>query len=412
YIQDSVYDKAKDNLLQSIEIHKNLDNKINQASALGNLSSIYLLENDYEKAKKIYFEAIELIENINTDEALRVKEDLYFNLAFNLYNLKDYKAYEYQELSYLIKDSIRDKQVRAIVAEINEKYNFDNKKNLLIQEQENKRLKHQRAFLLVGILGVLIILSLLYWVNFYKLKQKNLGLKLSQTQLLQNQKLEKLKSDAQTRILNATLDGKETERKQIAETLHDSVSALLSSANLHLQATKTAFNGNTPVEVDKTREIISEASKTIRDLSHSLVSSVLLKFGLKFAVKDMASKFANSQLNIITDIQDVGRYEQNYEIKVHNIIQEFINNILKHSGATEASIDLKEQNEKLYLQVKDNGVGFQKEKIANKDGLGINQIEARIHMMKGEIFIDSQLGKGTSIFVEIPIKRKEVIHHA
>ena len=148
----------------------------------------------------------------------------------------------------------------------------------------------------------------MYFLNFYKLKQKNLSLELSQTQLLQNQNIEKIKSESQIRILNATIDGKETERKEIAETLHDSVSALLSSANLHLMATNQYFNGNTPLEISKTQEIIKEASQKIRDLSHTLVSSVLLKFGLNFAVKDLAAKYSNSNLNIETETHNIRRY--------------------------------------------------------------------------------------------------------
>ncbi len=238
YMNDGVFDKAKNYALKAIEIHKKLNNKVNEAGALGNLSSIYLSENNFNEAKKIYFQAIDLIRNINTTKALKVREDLYYNLAYNLYKLKDYKAYDYQELSYIIKDSLRDKEFRGMIAEITEKYNFDVKKNLLLKEEENKRLKDQRIFWIVGIGGLIVILSLLYWVNFYKLKQKNLGLQLSQNQLIQNQNIEKIKSESQVRILNATIDGKESERKQIAETLHDSVSALLSSANLHLQAHK------------------------------------------------------------------------------------------------------------------------------------------------------------------------------
>ena len=87
--------------------------------------------------------------------------------------------------------------------------------------------------LILGISG-----SILY---NYKLRQNNLKLKLEKTESAQKSKLEKLKSESQVRILNATLDGKEAERKQIAETLHDSVSSLLSSANLHLQATKCSL---------------------------------------------------------------------------------------------------------------------------------------------------------------------------
>ena len=208
---------------------------------------------------------------------------------------------------------------------------------------------------------------------------------------MQNQNLEKIKSESQVRILNATIDGKESERKQIAETLHDSVSALLSSANLHLQATRGLFNGQTPIEINKTQNIIKEASQTIRDLSHTLVSSVLLKFGLKYAIKDMADKYSNSQINIDTSIGEIG-------------------NILKHSKAEKAMIKLDEQGGLLYLIISDDGIGFDKNKIINKDGLGLNQIDARIKMMEGEFHIDSSKKNGTVIKVVLPVLEKESIN--
>ncbi|WP_343328927.1 sensor histidine kinase [Polaribacter staleyi] len=410
YMNDSLYDKAKEFAYKSIIIHKKLNNKVNEAAALGNLSSIYLLENNFNEAKKIYFEALDLIRNLKTTKAVKVKEDLYYNLAYNLYKLKDYEAYNFQELSYKIKDSLRDNEFRAMISEITEKYNFDVKKNLLLKEAENKQLKNQRTFWLFGIGSFIVIVTLLYGLNYYKLRQKNLRLQLTQTQLVQNQNLEKIKSESQVRILNATIDGKESERKQIAETLHDSVSALLSSANLHLQATRGLFNGQTPIEINKTQNIIKEASQTIRDLSHTLVSSVLLKFGLKYAIKDMADKYSNSQINIDTSIGEIGRYEQSFEIKVHNIVQEFVNNILKHSKAEKAMIKLDEQGGLLYLIISDDGIGFDKNKIINKDGLGLNQIDARIQMMEGEFHIDSSKKNGTVIKVVLPVLEKESIN--
>ncbi len=236
--------------------------------------------------------------------------------------LKDYKAYDFQEISYEIEGDIRETEFNGIIEEAASKYNFDVKKQILLQEEENKRLKDQRIFWIIGIIALIIILSLTYKIKLKTLKQNNLALELTQVELLQNQNLDKLKSESQVRILNATLDGKESERKQIAETLHDSVSALLSSANLHLQATRKQFNGSTPVEIEKTQEIIQEASQKIRDLSHTLVSSVLLKFGLKFAIKDIAEKYSNSVLNIDTNIKNTRRYEQNFEINVYNISSE------------------------------------------------------------------------------------------
>ena len=232
---------------------------------------------------------------------------------------------------------------------------------------------------------------------------------LFRSELIQQQKLEKIKNESQIRILNATLDGKESERKQIAETLHDSVSALLSSANLHLQACKTQFNGKTPIEVDKSQSIINEASQKIRDISHTLVSSILLKFGLSFAIKDIAEKFSNSELQIDHETRYIKRYDQGFEIKLYNIIQEFINNILKHRQASHAMITLVEKNKKLILIIEDNGQGFDKETIPEKDGLGINQIDARIQMMKGKFNIESGKGKGTKITIELPVFEKEAV---
>ncbi|MFT6065774.1 MAG: signal transduction histidine kinase, partial [Polaribacter sp.] len=288
-------------------------------------------------------------------------------------------------------------------------YNFDAQKELFQEQEEVKRLRDQRIFWSIGIIALLIIVSLVYWLNIYKLKQHNLALKLNQVELLQNQNLDKLKSETQVRILNATIDGKESERKEIAETLHDSVSALLSSANLHLQATRKQFNGKTPIEIDKTQQIIQEASYKIRDLSHTLVSSVLLKFGLNFAIKDIAEKYSNSQLNIATDIRNIRRYHQNFEIKVYNITQEFINNILKHSKADNALIEFKEESNKLFITISDDGVGFDKTKINTKNGLGINQIDARIQMMKGRFQIESSKNNGTKISVELPILRRKTL---
>ncbi|WP_282071594.1 sensor histidine kinase [Polaribacter atrinae] len=410
YINDSLYDLAEKYASLSIGIHKSKNDKLNQAAGLGNLASIYLIKEDFNLAKKIYLEGLDLIKNDNSSKAVRFKASLYANLSWAMYKLKDYKAYEFQEISYGIKDELRDTEIRGIVKKINAEYDVNTVKKLVLKEEENKRLKNQRTFWLLGIGSVIIIITLLFALIFYKLRQKNLSLKLSQTQLVQSQNLEKIKSDSQVRILNATIDGKESERKQIAETLHDSISALLSSANLHLQATRGLFKGETPVEIDKTQKIIKEASQSIRDLSHTLVSSVLLKFGLKYAIKEIAEKYSNSQIKIDTRIGETRRYEQNFEIKVYNIIQEFVNNILKHSKAEKAMIKIDEADGKLYLRISDDGVGFDKNKVVNKEGLGLNQIDARIQMMQGEFNIDTAPKSGTVIKVVLPILEKKQVN--
>ena len=343
---------------------------------------------------------------------MRVKDNLYFNLAYNLYKLKDYEAYQYQEKSYLIKDKLRDKEIRRIIEELGFKYDFETQRKGIQMKEEVKFLKEKEKVRNLVAIGVSTIVIFIFIIGFSMLRQKNLQLKLSQTELLQEQKIEKIKSDSQVRILNATIDGKESERKDIAETLHDNVSALLSSASLHLQATRNQFNGSTPVEIEKTQQIINEAAEKIRDLSHTLVSSVLLKFGLKYAIREMAEKYTNSQIQIITKIGTLRRYHQNFEIKTYNIIQELVNNILKHSQANNALIKISENDHKILVTITDNGIGFDVTNILTKEGIGINQIEARIQMMQGYFQIDSKKGEGTKITIELPIQEREIITNA
>ncbi len=398
------YEKAIDYAERAITTHKKRNNRLSQASAINNLANVYLLQGDFEKSKKKYFEGIKLIKRDTSSLSISIKADLYYNLAWAMRNLKEYEAYDYQEISYNMENDLRDDEMTQNIKRITGEYNVD----VVRKAGEFEKQKAQNLTWIIGISSFSIILLLAFLLNQYKLRQKTLSLQLSKQELLQQQKLEKIRTESQIRILNATLDGKETERKQIAETLHDSVSALLSSANLHLQACKKIFKGPIPLEVDKSQDIIHEASQKIRDLSHTLVSSILLKFGLAYAIKDMAEKYSNSQLEILYETQNIQRYDQDFEIKLHNIIQELINNTLKHSEATTASILLVEKDEKLLLSIKDNGKGFEKLQVPEKEGLGINQIDARIHMMKGKFNIKSENNKGTLVTIELPVFKKEL----
>ena len=407
YQSDTTYtnnlEKAIDYANKAISIHKKKGNRIEQAIAINNLANAYLLNKDFEQSKKIYFEGIKLIKRDTSTRAIRIKENLYFNMAWAMRNLKEYHAYDTLFTAIDLTDDLRDLEIAEMLERVTGEYNVD----VVRREGEFEKKKAQSLTLLIGISFFAIILLLAFFLNQYKLRQRNLSLQLSKQELAQQQKIEKVRTESQIRILNATLDGKETERKQIAETLHDSVSALLSSANLHLQACKKLFKGPIPVEVEKSQNIINEAYHKIRNLSHTLVSSVLLKFGLAFAIKDMAEKYSNSQLDIEYKTKNITRYDQDFEIKLHNIIQELINNTIKHSEASNASIYLEDKDDKIKIYIKDNGKGFDKHLVKKKNGLGINQIDARIHMMKGEFNIDSENNIGTSITIELPVFKKE-----
>ncbi|MDA9628047.1 ATP-binding protein [Flavobacteriaceae bacterium] len=397
------YEKAIELSERAIEVHEKRNNFISQAGAINNLASVYLFQGDFLKSKKTYLKGLKLIRRDTSVIAIRLKADLYYNLAWAMRNLKEYEAYDYQEISYDMQTGLRDDEMTQNIKRITSEYNVD----VVRKEGKIQKQKAENFTLLIGISFFAIILLLAFFLNQYKLRQRNLSLQLSKQELAQQQKIEKVRIESQIRILNATLDGKETERKQIAETLHDSVSALLSSANLHLQAFKKLYKGPIPVEVEKSQNIIHEASHKIRNLSHTLVSSVLLKFGLAYAIKDMAEKYSNSQLDIEYKTKNIKRYDQDFEIKLHNIIQELVNNTIKHSEASITSIYLEDNDDKIKIYIKDNGKGFDKQSAMKKNGLGINQIDARIHMMKGQFKIESENNSGTSITIELPVVKKE-----
>lgn len=399
--------KAKYHANKAIEIHTDLNKNQTLAADYGNLASIYMEEGNMLEAKKLYKKGLEYIKDDNRLKAVKYREALYDNLGWTLYNLEDYVAYDYLDKSISIRDSLREQNLNKSIEELEIKYN---KELAVMKAIEVEKQKTQRNYWLVGSLGLISILALGYFVNYYKLRQQTLQAELSQKELEQRKNIDKLKSEAQTKLLNATIDAKEFERKQIAETLHDNVSALLSSANMHIQASQKQFNGEAPEELEKTRQIIAQASQQIRDLSHSLVSSVLLKFGLGYAIKNSAEKFSNSEITFHTQVDGLSRYEQDFEIKIYNIIQEFINNILKHSKAETALIRIKEAENKLYISVEDDGVGFNPKK-SLEGGIGLNQINARIKMMNGKFDVISAKNQGTKIKIIVPVVEKTKVSY-
>jgi len=361
-----------------------------------NLGNLYHFEGQYDAAIENYLTAYDKIKQDTTKDVQYLKRIIYENLSVSYDSLKDYKnAYEYLYKSDKIKTKLNNDQLAENIAGVEAKYNLALEEQKT-EEEKSKAFRAQVLFYgLAFITLTVLILGFIFYKN-YKLKEQN--------------KLEQIHSNLQTRIINATIDAKEKERKSIAEILHDSVSALLSSANLHLQASRSQLKTHVPIEISKAQEIVNEASVKIRDLSHELISSVLLKFGLAFAVHDLCEKYSNSEIQFISDDNGIKRYHQEFEIKIYNIIEELINNILKHSKAKNASINLMERNgDKLLIQIIDDGNGFDVKRARKKDGLGLSHIEARIKIMQGVFNINSKQGEGTSIFISVPIYQPNIV---
>lgn len=400
------YNGAQFYIKKALKINQEIKDTIGQVINLNTLAGNNLKTNNFESAKKQYEKALYLIKNSSSERKSSLQRMINSNLAWAYYKTENSKAYEHLDTANRIADSLRSAEFDAIITEIEAKHNVDiikqnAERTRIIETQKKKRFQGYTIGLSICLL-VIIFIFYTYTVNS-KLKHENKDLLFLKTKLIKEKEIEQLESRTRIKILNATLDGKETERKQIAETLHDSVSALLSAANLHLQASKNKFKGETPIEIDKTQKIIDEASGKIRNLSHELISSVLLKFGLSYAIQDFCEKYSNSELTIDCSVENIQRYEENFEIKINNIIEELVNNLIKHSNASQGYVNLMEYKKYLYVEIQDNGQGFDTSKKLKSEGIGLHQIKARIHMMKGSFKITSKVKEGTKIEFTVPI---------
>lgn len=370
--------------------------------ALNMLNGMYYsYKNDPEKANLYFKNAIKY--GIEGNE----KSDLSFShLEYSKFLLKNkefQKAYENlsryntitAELNY--EEKLKKTNVAGINLEIDRyKREIDNieskyktKQNLLIKTQNKNR---KISIIVISLLLLIIIL-------FYFLFQN--------TRLKQNNKLKDLQSKIQENIINASINAQELERKKIASFLHDNISALLSSAGLHLNVF-TSQNQSPPQEILKTKVILAEAHDKVRDLSHELMPTLLARFGLFYALEDLCEKNSNSatEFNYYSFVDTKTRYNEEFEMKIYFIISELLNNITKHSKASNAKVTIQENNNLLQIHVYDNGKGFDTAHFNILEGFGLNQIQARINNLKGGISIDSKPNSGTSIYIIVPIAAK------
>jgi len=390
------------------------ENKLNSPTALNatllNQGLIYIYQENYSEAEKTHLEILNKTQDTSNIKVLEINRQTTENLAYIYKKTKKYeKAFEYYKKEKKLSKQIQDKQKATEIRKIEAIHNEDKARaEEAIKTERERKAKERTQYILAGT-GLASLVTILFGTVLYrnsKLKAKNLSLNLVEQELNQQKTLRLLQEKNQSKLLNATLDGRETERKEIAQTLHDSVSALLSSANMHLQVVKK--KSSAPIEeLEKSQRIIDEASGKVRDLSHKLISAVLLKFGLEHAVYDMCEKYSNQDLEFELESEDkIPRFEQDFEIKIHNIIEECINNIMKHSKASEASVMLLLTNNTLHITIKDNGVGFDTSKISPSSGIGLSQIKARIENMEGAFDIDSKTNQGSSIIMQVPVEHR------
>lgn len=230
----------------------------------------------------------------------------------------------------------------------------------------------------------------------------------NQRKKLQHQKdLQRLQEQQQNQLIEAAVRSEEQERHRIAEELHDEVGALLSSCKLHLQGIRAAMTDRDRQLFEKSSELLDEGIKKVRGISHNLHSNILKQFGLNEAIRHFVNQLTKGTL-IETSINLDDRYPSEFNennISIYRLVQELINNILKHGQATCIRINSQLDKGSLYLTIEHNGKGLRHEEFERlryeKEGLGLKNIQNRIILLKGTIQF-SEEPEGYRIAIELP----------
>jgi signal transduction histidine kinase len=387
--------EAKASLLEAQALNEQFDNKFDLAEVLINLASVYRGEKKFKEARALGLRALSLAELI---EAKKLIMDAHLELSAIEENgqnfsaaLREYKFYNQQ------KDSLFQQEKTRQIAEMETQYETEKKERQIVQLQNEtltKDLELQSTRTMVWwIIAAVIFVSI---AVLALLKRNQFKLRLARVK--ENEELQRQR-------FSAVIEAEENERARVAKDLHDGIGQLLSSAKLSLTAITLPPHDAQVQLLTNSIHVLDQATQEVRSISHNLMPSALIELGLKEALQDMVDKINESKLlNIKFSMVGIeARLQAAIEVSVYRVIQEVINNMIKHSKANKIEINLVGKENKLHLSISDNGVGFEKEMITKSKGLGWKSIFSRIAMLKGNIEVDTQPGKGTNINIQFAI---------
>ena len=308
-----------------------------------------------------------------------------YNAFANYSNLKDSLVNRHQ-LSYIY-DLRLNHEIDKKTHEIALLDELRKNQSLLIEKQQLKL--QNRTFQLIIIGGVILLLTL----GFYLYKQK--------------QKLDAALINKKEELASRTLQAEINERKRISRDIHDSMGQYLGLCKLQISRLKEK-NGGTSVKekdsVDKSIHMIDQSITELRNIIHNLSPAVLHEKGLLEALKELTERIQQTyNLNIHLEIMGFSdNLDYLTENTLYRVIQEVFNNILKHSKATKIDVQMIRNEEDVTIMIEDNGVGFDLQQVGKSHGL--NNIYTRVENIKGKVYLDSKINRGTIITVIVPLK--------
>ncbi|MCE4064536.1 histidine kinase [Chryseobacterium gleum] len=428
-IQDKNYDLAKSYFLKaSMEIGKSpvRDQRI-ELAILESLSRISEQQGNYKEALTYYKSYVDQYKNVYDQEKLDItkrlesqfdkerQEQKYIKLQLEsdkkaqeiklinivraqreqVYNnLKLVEENQRERLKFSeLESEKKEQQLRLAKLETQQKNNDINsyKKLLAFKEKIN-------TYYVFFIIFFIILIFLL----LYAYKQRARSIK--RRDELHALAMEQEKQNSKISTLTALLQGQEQERGRLARDLHDGLGGLLSGTKHQLSYLNPHQFENLQEGISKSLEQIDGAVEELRRVAHNLMPDLLMKYGLEVAIEEFASRISNNALDIHTEfINYSNSLSQEKQLIVYRIIQELVNNAIKHAETSEIIIQISEEQNQLNVTVEDNGKGFDLTALDVRKTAGFHNIELRVQFLKGTMNITSELNIGTSIEIQIPI---------
>jgi two-component system, NarL family, sensor kinase len=312
-------------------------------------------------------------------------------------------AYKFKKQEQFFTDSLIQVQNHNRILLYDARYQSRQKEERISQlqsesNQQQKLLKQQSTInLLLGLVALIFAILILLGYTSFRQKQK-----------IQQQKLAELETEKQLLTTEALLKGEEKERTRLAKDLHDGLGGMLSG----IQHLFRNIKGNLVItpeaqqSFDRGLDMLDQSIHEMRRVAHNMMPESLVKFGLDIALRDFISDI-NSAGSLNVSYQSVGidhiALPPTTNITVYRIIQELLNNTLKHAGATNALVQLYLIENQLSITVEDDGKGMDTDSEQLKQGMGWTNIRNRVQFLQGTLDLKSAPGNGTSVLILLPV---------
>lgn len=401
YQKSSLLPQAIDNFQKSLSYAKDLGDKFKMMNAYRMIGFAYRDEKEFSKSadalKKALLLTVELKNYRLNAETLRKLADV------EAYQHHNKEAVQYYQQYIHLNDSLNEAGTKKQINEIENKYQAKQKQDSILVLQKNNQIqslalnkRRSLNYVLLAGVALLILMGILIYRNM-----RHRHYILEQNELLQTQRILELEKEHQLVAMQSVMKGQEEERSRLAKDLHDGVGGLLSGVKLSLSTMKgnVFLSEQHAQSVNNVIEQLDHSIAELRRVSHNMMPEALIKYGLKEALENYCENI-NLSGTLKAQLQAYGldnRMEQSTEIILYRMVQELLNNVIKHAEAKNVLVQLTREEDRFSLTVEDDGKGFDTAKMDSKDGAGLANIKARAEYLNGAIDIQSVPGEGTSL---------------